>query len=136
MNCWYTIARLRCRSGRAAESRPSIRTRPQVGRSSPAITRTVEVFPASGAPSCTLISPDCNSKSVVYKCVSAPTRLVTASRRNCMADLLMDHFRFQIPLELLASVGWDVQPQLGTTPQDVIDRSRPFMLAQVVDFRL
>src|SRR6218665_39327 len=50
MNCWYTMATLRSRTGMPVTSTPSTVTRPAVGGSSPAMMRMRLVFPAPAAP--------------------------------------------------------------------------------------
>ncbi len=57
MNCWYTMATLRSRTGMPVTSLPSTSTLPVLGVSSPAMSRIRLVLPACVAPSSTVTAP-------------------------------------------------------------------------------
>ena len=63
MNCWYTMATLRSRTGTPTILTPSTSTRPVVGTSSPAMVRIRLVLPACVAPNNTVTAPGRRSKS-------------------------------------------------------------------------
>ena len=84
MNCWYTIATLRCLTGTPVTSTPSASTRPSVGRSSPAMIRISEVLPARVAPSNTVIAPGAGARLIGYRCVCEPARKPVLSRFSCI----------------------------------------------------
>ncbi|CFP69475.1 Uncharacterised protein [Bordetella pertussis] len=74
MNCWYTMATLRWRTGTPVTSAPSTSTLPSVGRSSPAMMRITEVLPARVAPSSTVMAPGAGCKLSGYRCTCDPAR--------------------------------------------------------------
>ena len=67
MNCWYTMATLRRRTGVPVTLAPSTRTNPSLGKSSPAMMRIKLVLPACVAPSSTVTAPGLSAKSRGYR---------------------------------------------------------------------
>ena len=84
MNCWYTMATLRSRTGVPVTSLPSTSTRPCVGTSSPAMMRIRLVLPAWVAPSNTVTALLCSARLMSYSQVCAPTFLLMPSNASCM----------------------------------------------------
>src|SRR5688572_30999957 len=143
MNCWYTMATLRSRTGTPVTSSPLTMTLPLVGVSSPAIRRIRLVLPAWVAPSSTVTAPLAGAMLCSYNQVWAPTRLVTRSRLSCKAVLLRllllvqgRGMRLHPAIDLLARFGCQVQAQLGAAPQHVIRAHGPLLLLQIAQLAL
>jgi hypothetical protein len=80
MNCWYTVAMLRFRTDLPVTSAPFTSTRPEVGRSRPAINRRRDVLPARVRPSRILREPASKERPISLIWVSRPTFLVIPSK--------------------------------------------------------
>ena len=85
MNCWYTMATLRSRTGTPTTSWPLTLTCPVVGTSKPAMMRIRLVLPAWVAPNNTVTLAFCGARLNSYSQVCAPTFLLMPSSDNSIS---------------------------------------------------
>src|SRR5688572_10023572 len=91
---WNTIPMSRVYAGRSVTSSSSRKTRPSVGRSSPAIIRSIVVLPHPDGPRNEISLPGGSSRSTPATAVTSSNRLTSPSSRRppraSMARLLME----------------------------------------------
>src|SRR5690606_33463414 len=142
---WNTIAMRRCAGGSLVTSRPSIRMRPLLGVSSPAIIRSVVDLPQPDGPSSTTKAPACAEKLASSTATAVPQCLLTCSSArslirksairspDCCGSMSM-------PVEPAREFGTlcDVHVQAGlrAAPQHVVGTGRPLVLDAPVDLAL